>query len=255
MTHQNIEVVPIGQHPLVSRLIRGIYNSRPPIPQYCSTWDVAAALSWLKNQGDDQDLSLKELSGKLVLLMALVSANRTAELQALDLQFRFYSPNGVTFKLASLTKKRKVRAPLKNVSLLPLLMTAVSVQCVHEKATKNFKDTQPGMPAPLFLKPHKLTSQIIAHWIKDTLKKAEVDTNTFKAHSVQWASTSAAVGKGLHIADILKKADWNRESTFQQFYYQSSSSAEKNFAQAVLSSQAQRLPTVNKESRMVDREQ
>ena len=58
MTHKNIEAAPIGQHPLVSRLMRGIYNSRPPMPQYCSTWDVAAVLSWLKNQGDNQELFL-----------------------------------------------------------------------------------------------------------------------------------------------------------------------------------------------------
>ena len=48
MTHKNIEAAPIGQHPSVSRLMRGIYNSRPPIPQYCNTWDMAAVLSWIK---------------------------------------------------------------------------------------------------------------------------------------------------------------------------------------------------------------
>ena len=34
MTHKNNEAAPIGQHPLMSRLMRGIYNSRPPTPQY-----------------------------------------------------------------------------------------------------------------------------------------------------------------------------------------------------------------------------
>jgi len=229
--------------------MRGIYNSRPPIPQYCSTWDV------LKNQGDNQDLSLKELSGKLVILMAIVSANRTAELQALDLQFRSYSPDGVTFKLlTSLTKKRKVGAPLKECFFASFAhdscLCVVQCLCVYEKATKNFRDIKPGMAAPLFpsyVKPHKpVTSQTIAHWIKDTLEKAEVDTNTFKAHSVQGASTSAAIGKGLHIADILKTANWSREST-----YQSSSSAEKNFAQAVLSCQAH-LQLTRSQGRLIE---
>lgn len=45
--------------------------------------------------GKNEDLSLKDLSGKLALLMALVSANRTSELQALDLRFRVYTPEGV----------------------------------------------------------------------------------------------------------------------------------------------------------------
>ena len=204
---------------------------------------------------------MKELSGKLVLLMALVSANRTSELHVLHLRFRIYSPDGVTFKLASLTKKRKTGTPLKEcLASFTHDSHLCVVQCLraYEKATKNFRDIQPSDPAPLFLsyvKPHKpVTSQRIAHWIKDIFKKAGVDTNTFKAHSVRGASTSAAVGKGLHTADVLKTAVWSRESTFQQFYFRSSSSAE-NFAQTVLNTQTERLPTVSKESRTVDQEQ
>jgi len=63
--------------------MKGIYNLRPPEPKYYITWDVAAVLSWLKDQGENKDLCLKELSGKLTLLMALVGTNRTSELQAL----------------------------------------------------------------------------------------------------------------------------------------------------------------------------
>ena len=84
--------------------------------------------NWLKGQGNNE-LSLKELSGKLALLMALVSANRTSELQALDLRFRSYTPEGVLFKLASLTKKRRVGAHSKTASLQPTPRTAASVWC------------------------------------------------------------------------------------------------------------------------------
>ena len=53
---------------------------------------------------------------------------------------------------------------------------------------KSQRNIQPDTAAPLFLsyvKPHKpVTSQRIAHWIKDSLKEAGVDTGTFKAHSV-----------------------------------------------------------------------
>lgn len=93
-------------------------------------------------------------------------------------------------------------------------------------------------PTPLFLsyvKPHKpVTSQRLAHWINDTLKKAWIDTDKFKAHSMQGASTSAATVKGLHVADVLKMADWSRESTFRQFYYLPSR-VKKKYAELVLS--------------------
>jgi len=99
---------------------------------------------------------------------------------------------------------------------------------------------QPDVPAPPFLsyiKPHKpVTSQRIAHWIKDALKKAGVDISTFKAHSVRGVSASAAAGGHLHIADVLKTADWSRELTFKQFYYRPTATAEKEFAHKLLSS-------------------
>ena len=34
MTHSHIKGTPIGQHPLVSRLLRGVYNTRPPQPSH-----------------------------------------------------------------------------------------------------------------------------------------------------------------------------------------------------------------------------
>ena len=51
----------------------------------------------------------------LALLMAVVQASWTLELQALDLRFRVYKPNGVSFKLASLTKKRIPGLPPKEL--------------------------------------------------------------------------------------------------------------------------------------------
>ena len=102
---------------------------------------MTAVLSWIKGQGDNKDLPLKELSGKLALLMTLVGANRTSELQALDLRFRYFSPDGVVFKLASLTKKRNTGTPLKECFFVsfPHDNCLCVVQCLHayEQATKN----------------------------------------------------------------------------------------------------------------------
>ena len=88
MTNKQVNGVPLGQHPLVSRLFKGMYNSRPPQPQYARTWDVDIAIQYLSSLGDNTTLSLKQLSYKLATLMALVGANRVSELQVLDLRFR-----------------------------------------------------------------------------------------------------------------------------------------------------------------------
>ena len=39
-THTNIDGMAVGRHPLVSRLLKGMFNVRPPLPHYSHSWDV-----------------------------------------------------------------------------------------------------------------------------------------------------------------------------------------------------------------------
>ena len=38
--HEKVDGVPVGQHPVITRLIKGVFNERPPVPRYCNTWEV-----------------------------------------------------------------------------------------------------------------------------------------------------------------------------------------------------------------------
>ena len=49
--HERVEGYNVGQHPLVTRLLKGIFNERPPLPKYSSTWDVQVVLNYLKALG------------------------------------------------------------------------------------------------------------------------------------------------------------------------------------------------------------
>ena len=60
MTHQPIEGVHIGQHPLVKQALRGVYGSRPPRPRYNYTWDVKTVLVYFEKLGDNSSLSQKK---------------------------------------------------------------------------------------------------------------------------------------------------------------------------------------------------
>ena len=51
------------------------------------------------------------------------------------------------------------------------------------------------------------------------MQRAGIDTGVFKPHSTRSASVSAAKRRGVYTSDILKAAQWSRESTFQRFYY------------------------------------
>ena len=131
MTQQQVEGISIGQHPLVARLITAVHNSRPPKPHYKVTWDVYIVLKRLRTLRNNDNLSLRALSKKLALLMALTDASKTSELQALDLRFRRFRPEGVYFTLASLTKKKKKQkmgAPAKELFFWSLCV----VQCLRQ---------------------------------------------------------------------------------------------------------------------------
>ena len=50
------------------------------------------------------------------------------------------------------------------------------------------------------------------------LKITGIDTNTFKAHSTRYASTSNAKALGVSITDIVKRGQWKSDSMFWQRY-------------------------------------
>ena len=53
----------------VARFLQGIFNSRPPQPRYTAFWDVGVVI---KGLGANRDLSLKELTMKTVMLLAIM---------------------------------------------------------------------------------------------------------------------------------------------------------------------------------------
>ncbi len=109
MTHRQVEGQQVGKHPMVSRLMRGIYSKRPPTPKYSSTWDVRLVTSYIKGQGRNDQLDLKQLTLKLTRLMALVSANRSSDLAALDLRFRQVTPYGGVFQNPYFAQEKSAR--------------------------------------------------------------------------------------------------------------------------------------------------
>ena len=80
MTHSQVEGIPIGQHPLVSRLMKGVYNHRLPQPQYAATWNIDVVVAHSQSLRTNSDLSLKQLFHKWVILMVLVEASQSSEL-------------------------------------------------------------------------------------------------------------------------------------------------------------------------------
>ena len=105
VTHSPIDRVVVQKPPLVSRLMKEVFNSRPPQPRCAFTWDVGRALDHILSLGGNHGLSLKQLSHKLAVLLALSNASRASEIHALNIRFLRKCQDGVLFTIADLTKK------------------------------------------------------------------------------------------------------------------------------------------------------
>jgi hypothetical protein len=53
--------------------MKGVYNLRPSKPKYCKTWDVSNVLGYLRKLSPIKFISLKDLTLKLVMLIAITS--------------------------------------------------------------------------------------------------------------------------------------------------------------------------------------
>jgi len=224
MTHDDVDGVRVGQHPLVSRFLKGVYNSRPPAPRYSTTWDVDVVLAYLSSLPDNENLSFQMLTHKVAMLMALSNADRCSDLAALDLNFRSYRTDGVLFTIPGLTKTRRSGPPLQafypsfsdNSKLCPVLALKV-----YEEKSKDIRGSMESRN-PLFIsvrRPFKPVKAVtIGHWLKDVMKTAGIDTTAFTAHSTRSAATSKAKLAGIPMSEIMKAANWSSSSTFCCFY-------------------------------------
>ena len=238
MTHEEVDGVRVGQHALVTRFLKGIYNCRPPCPKYSCTRDVDIVLRYIENLPDNKDLSFQQLSHKLVMLMALANADRCSDLAALDLSYHSSVGNGERFRIPGLTKSRRKGPPLESFYSsfpeAPRLCPVATLHCYIERS-KHLRCGSQGKD-PLFIsvrKPHKpVKPATIGHWIKAMMKAAGINTDMFSAHSTRGASTSKANTLGVSSADILKAANWSSTSTFCRFYHRPTHSV--SFGRTVL---------------------
>ena len=86
-------------HRLVSRFMKGVFMARPPQPKYCVTWDVRVVTNYLKTLSLYSSLTLKNLTLKLIALIALVTAQRCQSLCSLRLDSLTVTSNTTVFTI------------------------------------------------------------------------------------------------------------------------------------------------------------
>ncbi|KAI2651176.1 hypothetical protein H4Q32_019204 [Labeo rohita] len=84
--HAPLDGISVGKNPLVIRFLRGVLRLRPPTRPRVPTWDLAVVLEALCKPPFEplEEIPVRFLTIKTVLLLALTSLKRVGDLQALS---------------------------------------------------------------------------------------------------------------------------------------------------------------------------
>ena len=225
----------VGSHPLVKRFMKGVFELRPALPKYQSIWDPAIVLKFLESIFPLQDVSLKMLTLKLCMLIALCTGQRCQSIHLMDLDHMTQTAESYTFVINSIVTTSKPGKP-QPVLVLPkfentklCVVTTLNEYIIRTRSLRS--DSKLFLS---FCKPYKsVTKATISRWVRTVMSMSGIDTDIFQAHSTRTASTSVASVRHVPLTSIMTAAHWSKECTFRRFY-QKPVTNDTRFAKSVL---------------------
>jgi integrase len=227
-----VEKFPIGKHPHVIRVLKGVFNSRPPEHRLIPEWDLPLVLQMLKQPPfEPMKLArLKYVTWKTVFLIAITTFKRCSDLQALRLGEGSVNiqKKGVTFVRHGLSKQDRQGHQSKTIFIPTFednkLLDPKRALFWYLKHTHSLRqETDENKLFLTTVKPYRpVSAQTISTWIVNTIKRAykckELAEPKIRGHSTRSIGPSWALFKGANIVDVMNSADWSRASTFIKFY-------------------------------------
>jgi len=202
--------------------MKGVYNLRTPKPRYGKIWDPAIVLELLQKWDPPDQISLKKLTLKMLMLMLLVSGQRVDTLSKLSLDSMEKTEN--SFQFNTFGNNKQSQQGYKDPILVFRSFPNDASLCIFRVLSEYLKRTAAYREKCklLFLthqKPiHEASKDTLSRWAKTGLTEAGIDVNQYSSHSFRAASTSAAKAGGISLEDILATAGWSNSNTFAVFY-------------------------------------
>ena len=231
-------------HPLVTRLMKGVFESRPTLPRYNSIWNLSTVLDFIKTLGPNEELGLINVTLKCVTLVALLSGQRCQTIHALRISGMKETNGQIRFDISTLLKTSKPgkhQEPLKFEPLKFKPYTYDSQLCVVKCLQEYIKQTSEVRKGAdqlwlSYQKPHNPAGKdTVSRWIKEFLKQSGIDMSSYGAHSARAAFSSAARSSPhIPLQTVMNAAGWARESTFRKFYDKPADSESQNFGEQLL---------------------
>ena len=229
-----VDRVPVGQHPFIVRLLRGVFNKRPPVKKLIPEWDLPLVLGCLQDAPFEPmgDATLKHVTWKACFLIAITCFRRCSDLQALQLGEGNVNvqKKGITFIRAGLAKQDRPSHHNSKI-FVPSFPTNKKLDpkralAYYLKKTECYRQSGTEDVIRLFLalkKPHNPVScQTISRWLVSVIKYAHKargkEVKNVKGHSTRSIGPSWALFNGASLKQIMEAADWSRETTFIRHY-------------------------------------
>ena len=192
---------------------------------------------WFLNSSEFEPLSeasLRALSQKMLFLVALVTAKRVGELQALSSVVTFvrsdaclsYVPQFVA-KSESLTRSIPRSLLVKSLSDFAagldddLLLCPVRVLRIYLDRTRSVAPVRHH----LFISPRRpslaMSKNAVSFFLREVILAAGAsrpEVGSVRAHEIRSVSTSVAFHRNWSVSTVLESATWSSSSVFSSFY-------------------------------------
>ena len=227
----------------ISQFLKGVFRLRPPLKDTVPVWDLSVVLEALLQSPFEpaESASLQAWTWKTVFLVAVTSAARVSEIQALDSRRELLklTSNRVTMKAnpAFLPKVPKVEfinrtieleafnpsvlgVPEKFASICPVRAVKIYLQ----KTAKSRKDHNLFLSYSPSHLGFKVSSATISRWIRDTICHAyrhanlPIPRSRLKAHSTRAMAATLADISGVTSKELCDVAMWSNPNVFARFY-------------------------------------
>ena len=230
--------VSFGSHQLATRLLKGVFELRPSFPKYQDTWDVSVVLKLLEDW-DLDNITLKDLSLKLTMLLAITTSQRIQTLKALFTNNMSLNGDQCRFTFDVLLKTSQPGKHLNNLVIAAYSKSKNLCPIKHLHSYLGMTSALTGTHTQLLVsyrKPHNpVSTDTLARWIKVVMDKAGINTEIYGAHSTRAASTSAAHRKNIDTNRILAAAGWSNANTFSKFYNKTVTDLTSNYGEDLIS--------------------
>ena len=236
----------ISSSPILKDLLRSFRLERPISPRRAPPWDLARVLKLLGSPVFEplSSLSLRELTKKTVFLLALASARRVSELQAVSKSISIRGNDvALSFLPEFQAKTESEGNPLPRSFLVKSLkdfvgdledelhLCPVRALLEYVRRTRDLK----VRPRNLLVSPRNpsrpLSKNALSYFLREVISSSISSSDSsgasvsdpgpsvrHGAHSIRGMATSVAFFRNYSVSSLMESATWKTPSVFTSFY-------------------------------------